>query len=192
MDKLGLVARASRYPHHLSDDNTITLLQPDGGIYRLLVSPPAVVEAALQMAEPSTGETLCDIGSGDGRILIAAAQQYGIRAIGIERNPDLCDLSRRRIRELGMEASVEVRCQEFSADALPELADDADVLVMYHEDAVAADSRLREALHQRLATGARLILIGEPLPDLAPAATRQVLDADGNCYRLYYYRRAPS
>jgi predicted O-methyltransferase YrrM len=55
-------------------------------------TPPEVVEAMLKLADVRKGDVLYDLGSGDGRIPVAAAKKYGIRAVGIDIDP-------RRIRE---------------------------------------------------------------------------------------------
>jgi cyclopropane fatty-acyl-phospholipid synthase-like methyltransferase len=50
-------------------------------------TPPAVVEAMLKMANVSSSDVVYDLGCGDGRIPIAAAQKYGARGIGIDIDP---------------------------------------------------------------------------------------------------------
>ena len=52
-------------------------------------TPPETVTEMLRMAKIKTGDVLYDLGSGDGRIPIAAASEYGIRAVGIEIDPKL-------------------------------------------------------------------------------------------------------
>lgn len=51
-------------------------------------TPPEVVEAMLVLANVSKNDVVYDLGSGDGRIPIAAAQKYGARAVGIDINPE--------------------------------------------------------------------------------------------------------
>jgi len=62
----------------------------------------------LDLLELKPGEILYDLGSGDGRVIIEAANSYGVKAIGIEINPLLVFSSRRRIIKLGLEGKVEV------------------------------------------------------------------------------------
>jgi cyclopropane fatty-acyl-phospholipid synthase-like methyltransferase len=50
-------------------------------------TPPAVVEAMLQLAHVTASDVVYDLGSGDGRIPIAAAQKYGARGVGIDIDP---------------------------------------------------------------------------------------------------------
>jgi SAM-dependent methyltransferase len=68
-----------------------------------IVWVPSQVDIATKMlvlAQVKTGDLVYDLGSGDGVIPIQAAKQYGVRAVGIEYNPDLVALSKRNaIRE---------------------------------------------------------------------------------------------
>ena len=72
-------------------------------------TPTAVVKAMLELGGLQVGELLYDLGSGDGRIVIMAAQQFGARAVGFEIDPKLVYQSRQRIekRKLGALASIE-------------------------------------------------------------------------------------
>jgi predicted O-methyltransferase YrrM len=54
---------------------------------RYVPSPPSVVDAMLQLARVTPEDIVYDLGSGDGRIPIAAAQRYGARGVGIEIDP---------------------------------------------------------------------------------------------------------
>src|SRR3954470_16516372 len=63
---------------------TMTLRRPDV-VY--VPSPQSVVEAMLNMAHVTSADIVYDLGSGDGRIPITAAQRYGARGVGIEIDP---------------------------------------------------------------------------------------------------------
>ena len=64
-------------------------------------TPPEVVEKMLDMAEVTPKDFVMDLGSGDGRNIIAAARR-GARALGVEYNPDLVELSRRLAKDAGV------------------------------------------------------------------------------------------
>jgi hypothetical protein len=64
-------------------------------------SPDALVDKMLDMAGTTPKDFLIDLGSGDGRTVIAAARR-GTRALGIEYNPDMVELSKRRAAEAGV------------------------------------------------------------------------------------------
>lgn len=64
-------------------------------------TPPELVEKMLDMAEVTPADVVMDLGSGDGRNIIAAARR-GAKAIGVEFNPDMVELSSRLAREAGV------------------------------------------------------------------------------------------
>ena len=66
-------------------------------------TPPALVDKMLDIARVTKDDFVIDLGSGDGRIVIAAARR-GARALGVEFNPDLVELSRRDARKEGVGA----------------------------------------------------------------------------------------
>lgn len=66
-----------------------------------LPTPEALVERMLSMAEVGPDDVVYDLGSGDGRLVIAAARR-GARAVGVEFDPELVLLSERRAREAGV------------------------------------------------------------------------------------------
>ena len=55
-----------------------------------VVSPQQIVDRMLELADPKPGETVYDLGSGDGRILITAVQRYHAKAVGIEISDRWC------------------------------------------------------------------------------------------------------
>ena len=90
-------------------------------------TPPEVVDEMLRLAQIEEGDLLVDLGSGDGRIVIAAARDYGIRAVGIEIDDDLLARARENAREAGVEDLVEFRKQDLFETDLT----DVDVLALY-------------------------------------------------------------
>jgi len=79
-------------------------------------TPPALVEKMLDMAQISPTDFVMDLGSGDGRNVIAAAKR-GARALGVEFNPDMVELSERLAREAGVGDRAQfVRGDMFTAD----------------------------------------------------------------------------
>lgn len=71
-------------------------------------SPDKVVERMLQMAQTTARDFVVDLGSGDGKIVITAAQRYGARAMGVEFNPDMVALSRDNARKAGVADKVSI------------------------------------------------------------------------------------
>jgi len=80
-------------------------------------TPPELVEKMLRMAKITPEDFVIDLGSGDGRIAIAAAKKYGARAQGIEYNPDMVALSNREAQRQGVADKVKfVKADIFQSD----------------------------------------------------------------------------
>jgi len=72
----------------------------------LITTPPQVVERMLALAGVGPGDLVVDLGSGDGRIVIAAASRFGARGLGIELDGALVEKSRANARAAGVEERV--------------------------------------------------------------------------------------
>jgi hypothetical protein len=114
-------------------------------------TPQEVVDEMLRLAGVGPGDVLYDLGCGDGRIVVTAAERYGIRAVGV-------DISPRRIAEAQANArqhGVESRVKFLQQDAKKVEISEATVVMMY----LGADSNLRlvERLRSELPPGARIV-----------------------------------
>jgi hypothetical protein len=74
-------------------------------------TPPNVVEAMLDLAKVTANDFLIDLGSGDGRIVIAAAKKYGARGLGVELDGALVSEARREAERQGVGSRVEFRAE---------------------------------------------------------------------------------
>ena len=84
---------------------------------RFVATPPEVVDAMLAAAKVTSADIVYDLGSGDGRIVIAAAKKYGARAVGIEINPLLVAESNAAARAAGVSHLVQfIQGDLFTAD----------------------------------------------------------------------------
>lgn len=90
-------------------------------------TPDAAVERMLSMARVGPRDLLYDLGSGDGKIPIAAARRYGARAVGIEYSPDMVELSRANALKAGVGDRVRFRQADLFASDFGE----ATVLTLY-------------------------------------------------------------
>jgi len=118
-----------------------------------LPTTPGRVRRALELARVQPGELVYDLGSGDGRVLITAARDFGARAVGIEISPLHCLVSRFLALANGLNQRVSVRLGDFySADLR-----DADVVFAFMTSRQAL--RLQPTLPARLKPGARLVTI---------------------------------
>jgi SAM-dependent methyltransferase len=84
----------------------------DDGTTPFVVSPDAVVERMLQLAQPKAGERLVDLGSGDGRIVIEAAKRFGAKGLGVDIDPRLVGLARENAKRAGVEALTRFEVQD--------------------------------------------------------------------------------
>src|SRR5918996_638591 len=75
-------------------------------------TPPEVVDRMLALAAVTKKDVVYDLGSGDGRIPIAAARNYGARGIGLEIDPRRIEESRANARAAGVESLVEFRQED--------------------------------------------------------------------------------
>jgi predicted RNA methylase len=130
-------------------------------------TPPSVVDRMLDAAHVKASDVVYDLGSGDGRIVIAAAQKYGARAVGVEMLPDLCRQAERRIRELGLEdrASI-VEGNVFHVDFSA-----ATVVTMYFM--TDSNERLRPNLEKYLKPGTRVVSNQFPIKGWKPVTVER-------------------
>src|SRR6266496_3970432 len=85
----------------------------EGKIVPYVPTPQEVVERMLDLAQVKKGDVVYDLGSGDGRVVIAAAKKYGVKAVGFEIDPGLVKLAQENVRQQGVEKLVEIRQQDF-------------------------------------------------------------------------------
>lgn len=90
-------------------------------------TPPILIERMLRMAQATANDTVVDLGSGDGRIAITAARDFGARSFGLEFNPDMVTLSRREADKAGVAARATFQ----EADIYKTDFSNASVLTMY-------------------------------------------------------------
>jgi precorrin-6B methylase 2 len=130
-----------------------------------VTTPHDIVAEMLKLAEVTKEDTVYDLGSGDGRIVIAAARDHGARAVGIELDPDLVEQSRETIRDAGLAGRARVmRGDIFKQDLRP-----ATVITMFLLPGVIES--LRPQL-QRLRPGTRIVSHMYKMP--GARATRKV------------------
>ena len=80
-------------------------------------TPQEVVEDMLRLADVKKGDVLYDLGSGDGRIAVTAAKKYGVRAVGIDIDPERIREANENARKNGVQKLVQFRREDlFAAD----------------------------------------------------------------------------
>ena len=123
----------------------------DGDLPPFVVTPARAVERMLAMAQVGPDDTLIDLGSGDGRIVIRAASKYGIRAIGIEMDRILLEQARKAARVAGVTRLVEFRAQ----DALQTDLSEATIVTLYMLPWF--NEKIKPNLQKYLRPGARIV-----------------------------------
>ena len=120
------------------------------------------IRKALELAKLQLGETLYDLGAGDGRVLVMAAKEFDARAVGIEIGPVQCLIGWLRILFSGCRTRVRMRCGDFyKADI-----SDADVVFVYATS--SQTSKLLPLLERGLCPGARVVSIAADFPGWLP------------------------
>jgi cyclopropane fatty-acyl-phospholipid synthase-like methyltransferase len=134
-------------------------------------SPMLVVERMLQLAEVTKDDILYDLGSGDGRIVIAAAKKFGVRAVGVDLNSTLVEQARRKAAEEGVSHLVEFR----AADGLTVDISQATVVTLYMFKWF--NNQIRPKL-QLLKPGSRVVAHDFDIDDWKPTKIEFVNPAD--------------
>lgn len=114
-------------------------------------SPLPVVRQMLTLAELGKGETFFDLGAGDGRSVIMAAQEFGAKAVGIELREDLAKRALSTIAELGIEDKAQILQADFFNIDLRS----ADVVFLYLT--TSANEKVKPKLESELKPGARVV-----------------------------------
>lgn len=143
-------------------------------------TPLVVVNEMLRLANVTPDDVVYDLGSGDGRILIAAARDRGARGVGLEIDPVLVAQSTERARRLGLTDRLSFRQQDlFEADLTP-----ATVVTLYLSPDL--NRQLRPKLLSELRPGARVVSHSFDMGDWAPTQTLQVSSNEGR-HTLYLW-----
>ena len=114
-------------------------------------TPPEVVERMLALAGAGPGDYVIDLGSGDGRIVIAAAKLFGARGLGVDIDPRLVEVSRGNARRAG----VAERAEFEERDVLRTDLSRATVVTIYLLPSLI--DRLQPKLLDELRPGARIV-----------------------------------
>jgi trans-aconitate methyltransferase len=146
-------------------------------------TPTETVAEMLRLADIKPGDVLYDIGSGDGRIPITAAQRYRIRAVGIEIDPKMVWVAQERARALGLTNSVRF----INADMFRTDISEATIVTLYLSRKL--NLLLRPKLLRELRPGTRIISHDFDMGDWKPEQTIRVPWKKG--YRTVYVWTIP-
>jgi hypothetical protein len=147
-------------------------------------TPPETVAEMLRMAKIKKGDVLYDLGSGDGRIPIAAARDYGIRAVGIEIDPKLVTEAEENARQANVSGLVRFRNEDmFRVDV-----SEATIVTLYLSEKL--NVLLRPKLLSELRPGSRILSHDFRMGDWKPEQTVRV--PWGKLYRTVYLWTVPA
>lgn len=131
-------------------------------------TPPVVVEEMLRLADVRAEDFVIDLGSGDGRVVIAAVKKFGARGIGVDLDPDRIQESEYNAGVAGVTDRVEFQRQDLFKFDISR----ASVITMYLLPSV--NTRLRPRLLSELKPGTRIVSHDFDLGDWAPDAKSTV------------------
>ena len=168
-----LVALAAAFPAHAQKDGPRT---PD---VIFVPTPQEVVDDMLRLADVRKGDILYDLGSGDGRIAITAARKYGVRATGIDIDPERIREANENAKKSGVEKLVRFRNEDlFKANFR-----DASVITLYLLPEL--NVKLRPRLWAELKPGTRVVSHQFDMGDWPP---EKKLESNG---RVVYFWTIP-
>jgi tRNA1(Val) A37 N6-methylase TrmN6 len=147
-------------------------------------TPDTIVDRMLQLSGLKAGEKMYDLGSGDGRIVIQAAQKFHAEAVGIELDKDLCKLSLEKIRTLHLEKDAHI----INGDLLKQNYSSADVVTVYLLPGFI--DKVQPLLDQQLKKGARVVAHDFEFKNWTPDKVENIADdGEGRSHTLYLYRK---
>jgi SAM-dependent methyltransferase len=158
------ILRAQEEPLQSQDSAQRTSKKPD---VVFVPTPHEVVQKMLDMAEIKSGDVIYDLGCGDGRIVVAAAKRFGVKAYGFDIDPQRVQESLANVRSNRVEHLVTIRQADiFALDLTP-----ADVVTLYLLPGL--NERLMPQL-ARLSAGSRIISHDFDMGNAQPVAVDHV------------------
>ncbi len=139
-------------------------------------TPSATVELMLATAKVGKNDVLYDLGCGDGRIVIEAAKRFGIRAVGIDIDPQRIAEANANAKSAGVAHLVQFR----NADLFESDISEASVVTLYLLPSL--NQKLRPKLQKDLKKGTRIVSHDFDMGDWKP---QQTVNVDGRTVYLW-------
>ena len=156
--------------------------QPGESLAPYVPTPYDVVNRMLELAGVTRDDVVYDLGCGDGRIVITAAERFGARGVGIDYDPE-------RIAEANANAArrgVQDLVTFIQQDAMEADVSEATVVTLYLLS--SSNRRLRPILTRQLRPGARIVSHAFRMGDWRPDVTQEFEDERGTSRTLYLWR----
>jgi len=147
-------------------------------------TPETIVRKMLEFGGLKKAEKMFDLGSGDGRIVIMAAQKFGAEATGVEFDDDLWKQSSDKILSLGLEKQARI----IHGDIVKQDYSSADLITIY----LLPDSnkKIRPILEKQLKSGTRVVAHDFEVAGWTTEKIQNIDDdGEGRSHTLYLYRR---
>ena len=147
-------------------------------------TPIEIVEKMLELADIKETDLLYDLGSGDGRIVIAAAKNFGCEAVGYEIEGELVELSRNKAKEEMVESKVSIVEKDIHTVDLSR----ADVITVY-----LVPKQLEALVPQlrKLKPGSRVVSHQFTIPGIEPDQTVESVSSEDDSQHTIHLWRAP-
>ena len=144
-------------------------------------TPQVLVDRMLALAQVRPGEMVYDLGCGDGRIVITAAQKFHARAVGIEIRRDIYETTLGRVRSLGLADQVQI----VHGNALKTDLSSADVVTLYL--LTSSNEKLKPILTRDLRPTSRVVSHDFEIRGWKPAVTEKMM-VEGRPHMVYVYK----
>lgn len=145
-------------------------------------TPYGVVHRMLELAGVTSDDVVYDLGCGDGRIVITAAERFGARGVGIDYDPERIAEANANAERRGVQDLVTFIQQ----DAMQADVSDATVVTLYLLS--SSNRKLRPLLTQQLQPGSRIVSHAFGMGDWEPTQTDRFEDERGTTRTLYLWR----
>jgi SAM-dependent methyltransferase len=180
MVKLVILAAAAIVTGAVSAAGSLPIRQ---NLAPFIPTPDDVVDRMLALAKVTRADVVYDLGSGDGRIPIAAAKKYGAKGVGLDIDPALVEVANSNAKAAGVDGLVDFRVQNVLTADLSK----ATVVTLYLLS--SSNERLRPMLMQQLKPGARIVSHAFSMGRDWPAdAVDQFVSARGDEVTLYLWK----
>ncbi len=147
-------------------------------------TPETIVDKMLQLGGLKAGEKMFDLGSGDGRIVIMAAQKFHADATGVEFDKDLWRQSTDKIKSLNLQKTARI----IHGDIMLQDYSSADLITVYLLP--SSNDKVRPLLEKQLKKGTRTVAHDFEFSGWTPEKVEQIEDdGEGRSHTLYLYRR---
>jgi 16S rRNA G966 N2-methylase RsmD len=145
-------------------------------------TPETIVQRMLQLGGLKAGEKMFDLGSGDGRIVLMAAQKYHANATGIEMDKDLFRQSSEKIRKLGLEKTARI----VNGDIFKQNYSSAELVTVYLLP--TSNDKIQPILDKQLKRGTRIVSHDFEFKNWTPDKVENIDDdGEGRSHTLYLY-----